>query len=84
MRIFKYELMLTDKQTVLMPRCADVLSAQVQNGVICVWAFIMYDGEMIEPRPFDIIGTGNPVPEDTGRFVDTIQMDGYVWHIFEG
>ena len=84
MRIWKYELMLTDTQTVLMPKHAEVLTAQVQNNIICVWAFISEENEMVAPRRFDIVGTGNPIQDDLGRFVDTVQMGQLVWHIFEG
>lgn len=31
---------------------------------------------------FEIVGTGNPVPEHS-EYVGTWQQDGYVWHLFE-
>lgn len=37
-RIFKYQLEITDRQTILLPHDAEILSVQVQNQKPCLWA----------------------------------------------
>lgn len=84
--IFKYPLEITDVQRIDMPSGADVLSAQVQNGVLCVWAiFDQRFSQMLERRTFYIVGTGNPIPDEYVKgnlFVGTVQRVSFVWHIF--
>jgi len=79
--IYKYELKLTEKQTIEMPAFARFLSVQVQNGKIQVWALV--DTEQ-PPRLniFKIIGTGGRIDETLGIFLGTIQLGGFVWHVF--
>jgi hypothetical protein len=82
MKIFKYPLTLTDKQTILLPIGAELLTIQNQNGSLCLWASVD-EKAFLEARTFAIYGTGNPLPESIGRYISTVQMDGFVWHIFE-
>jgi hypothetical protein len=34
-------------------------------------------------RVFYVCGTGNPLNIGDARFIGTVQMDYFVWHIFE-
>lgn len=83
--IFKYELEVTDQQSIEMPQGAVILSAQVQKCKICIWALVD-SGALYERRVFRVIGTGDEIEDGVfHRFIGTVQMlDGrLVWHIFE-
>jgi hypothetical protein len=80
-KIFKYPLLITGKQKLELPANAEPLSAQVQNGQLCIWFIV--DTHM-PPRDAEIYiyGTGNNLPEFIGNYISTVQMEGLVWHIF--
>lgn len=92
-RIWKYVLELQDYQTIVMSEGAQILSVAVQGagrsvydkGDICLWAMVD-TSKASERRHIEIIGTGNPVPDDKGldrKFIGTVQQGPFVWHIFE-
>lgn len=83
-RIYKYPLILTDCQIVMMPVGARVLSAKEQRGELCVWAMVdaSQQQQQLSMR-ITIVGTGNPLPEsDMGSFVDTVVTNRHVWHVY--
>jgi hypothetical protein len=82
--IWKYPLEITDIQTLMMPEGAEILSAQMQGDVLCLWALVNQDAPK-QRREIEVLGTGNPAPEAKRRYISTVQMRGgtLVWHIFE-
>ena len=86
--IWKFELELTDRQSIIMPTGAQILSVQMQSvggrvPGLYVWALV--DGSVTgseEPREFAVIGTGNPCWCDGWDFVGTVQERCFVWHVF--
>lgn len=83
-KIWKFVLPVTDTPEISMPAGAEVLSAQVQFGSPVIWALL--DPDVPEKtRHFTLLGTGNPAPEDLGKFIGTLQLnDGtLVLHLFE-
>jgi len=83
--VFKYELEVTDRQAVLLPPNAVILSAQVQHGKVCLWVNLESDElHLSGPRDIRIYGTGHPIAESL-RFIDTVQLSGgsLVFHVFE-
>jgi len=83
--VWKYPLAVTDVQEVEMPAGAEILSAQVQDETLCLWALVVPGWEE-EPRRIRIVGTGNPFDHETGvKFIGTVQMHSglLVWHVFE-
>ena len=72
------------RRTQLMPTGAEILSVQVQRGAPQMWALVDTH-KPSEAREFAVYGTGQPVPKDPGRFIDTFQVaDGdLIFHIFE-
>jgi hypothetical protein len=78
--IWKYNLEIKDKQVFDAPANAEILSAQVQNGQICLWFLV--DPNM-PPRDMTIAihGTGNPISGEFGNYIGTCQLNGFVWHI---
>jgi hypothetical protein len=85
--IWKYELLTTDEQTVLMPMLAELLAVQVQNDKPCVWALV--DPEQKQTRRgFRVYGTEQSLPNTTalaGKYVGTYQLEGgsLVFHVFD-
>lgn len=82
MRIYKYDLALTDKQVIQVSYKFQPLSVQVQNNTLCLWAIVDETDKFLVDRNITIIGTGNPINEPPGVFIDTVQQNGYVWHVF--
>lgn len=85
MRIFKYFLFVCDFQRIELPKGAQILTVQAQNGDPKLWALVD-ENAASEVREFLTIGTGNsaPVtPRDT--YIGTYQIhDGdLVFHVFE-
>lgn len=91
--IYKYPLMLTDRQKIDMPEGARPLSAQWQGrknvlwGQAVLWALVDTDA-MTRPVDVRIIGTGNQMPADmrSHTYVGTVQEpdEPLVWHVFVG
>lgn len=86
MKIFKYELGVTDEQGFYLPVGAKVLSVQTQNGIPCMWVLVD-ETAPTEHRTFLTVGTGQPAPDDLGRrpYCGTYQLHGgaLVFHVFE-
>lgn len=84
MRIWKYTLSLTDTQTINMPHGAHLLAVQMQHGTPQLWA-LCDENSIYEPRNIAIYGTGNPIPNEPGKYIDTFQMDvgALVFHVFD-
>jgi len=84
MRIWKWELDVTDMQTVMMPAGAKLLDVQIQGGTCCVWALCDENNPKI-PRHIAIYGTGNPMPAQPGEYIATFQLHAgaLVFHAFE-
>jgi hypothetical protein len=83
MQIWKFQLDVTDIQSVMVPIGGELLSVGEQSGSICLWFMVDPDARR-EMREFEIVGTGNPMEPDVRRkFVGTVQLPPFVWHIFE-
>lgn len=83
--IWKFPLDITDSQTILMPKGAELLIAQLQGGQGCLWALVD-DAAPREERTIEIHGTGNPIHQDMGierKYIGTFQQEAFVWHVFE-
>ena len=84
-RIWKYDLVVTCTQGLMIPQAAEILSVENQNGTICLWCLCDTHKEK-EQRIIEIIGTGNPVVQDMGvsrKFIGTVLDGQFVWHVFE-
>jgi hypothetical protein len=83
--IYKYTLNIDSHQAIEVPSGAEFLSAQIQNGKVCVWALVDPNAKK-ELELFIIAGTGHPFPEQPKQFqfLGTVQQAGgaLVWHIF--
>lgn len=84
--IWKYQIAIVDAQRVEMPEGAEILTAQFQDGFLCLWAMVD-SSKQAKERVIEIFGTGNPIPPFVGvrSFIATAQQPNYplVWHVFE-
>lgn len=82
--IWKQEFDIDDTVALILPKGAEILSCQVQNGTPCVW-YLCDPTQPEEARVLRVIGTGHPIINNELKFIDTIQlMDGkLVFHVFE-
>lgn len=83
MRIYKYFLSLGRRQTLYMPPGAVILTVQLQDQIPTLWAIVNPDEASSEARTFCIYGTGADLPEKAERYIGTVQLNGFVWHVFE-
>ena len=79
MKIYKYQLEITDSQTLALPRGFKILSIQLQNRKLCLWASVP-ESTYTDDITFLIAGTGHETPE--GEYIDTVQLDEFVFHVF--
>jgi len=83
MKIFKYPLEVTDTQLINLPVGAKCISVQVQNSQICLWCHVD-TSQNIREAEINFYGTGHNTPDwlKMGKHLGTVQLNGYVWHIF--
>lgn len=81
--IWKFELEITDEQTLECPSNFEPLCVQVQRERLCLWAKVDPDSKL-EARKFYVHGTGHRIANLTARYVGTVQTHGgsLVWHVF--
>lgn len=85
MRIWKFPLEVTDRQSMRIPAGAKLLTVQMQRETPCLWALVDDSTLEYEIRSIAIYGTGNPMPNDPGDYIATFQLAGgaLVFHAFE-
>ena len=80
--IWKYQLKLTDEQTVNMQKDAEILTVQLQGCSLCLWARVNPSNSQ-ESRNILIHGTGHQV-DDKAKYIATFQCSvDMVFHVFE-
>jgi len=82
MIILEYPIEITDIQTVYMPYDAMILSVQAQQLKVNMWALVD-PSKKLAPKLIRLYGTGLPVAEPCGRFISTIRINSFVWHVFD-
>jgi hypothetical protein len=80
-QIWKFPLEVIGFQSVSMPAGAEIISCQVQNGQICVWAICDTRAEKVY-RGFGVYGTGHEFDSFSEHFLGTVQMGSLVFHVF--
>lgn len=80
--ICKFTLEITDEQTINLPVGFQVLTVQMQNGQLCLWALVDPSQPTITHTAF-VVGTGNPCDHVAGyAYVGTVQERSFVRHVF--
>lgn len=85
MNVYKYELEVTDEQSIRLPFGAEILTVQQQSDKFCLWALVDPRNELDE-RVICIHGTGHPIPDNIKlKYINTFQIPhlGLVFHAFE-
>lgn len=82
--IYKYPLRVDDVQDVAMPRKAKILCVQIQSKTPCIWAEVDKKQTVVKRR-FATYGTGYSLPDDSGTYIGTYQLQGgaLVFHVYE-
>lgn len=82
--VWKFRFPITESFDLQMPRDAQILHVEIQNGAHYIWALVNTDASL-EARTFHIFGTGHPIPEVPLDHIATWLMLGgvLVWHLFE-
>ncbi len=82
-KVWKFPLVFQDKQTVQMPAGAHVLTAQVQKGILCIWA-LCDPKAALKDRVFRVAGTDHSL-EGNLAYIDSVQVRGgeLIFHVFE-
>ncbi len=83
-KILKYPFDIADEVTLNMPENSRVLSVQLQDNRPTLWAMVSTEMPM-ENRIFKIYDTGEELANGSTpkKYIGTLQMDGFVKHIFE-
>ena len=84
--IWKFQFGASNRPALRMPDGAKVLSVQMQDSLITLWAEV--DTTAVnEDRFFRVFGTGFDMPREMGHsdvYLGTVQdADGFVWHVYE-
>lgn len=79
-RIFKYELDFAVMQVVTAP-INKVLSVQIQDNKLVMWAEVFAVGPNKQVQVV-LVGTGGAIPSYAGEYLNTLQVNGFVWHIY--
>lgn len=82
--IYKYQFEIKDEVVINMPAHSVVLCVGAQNNTPTMW--VKVDTEFpTEAREFRIYGTGHKLDDNNylRKYKGTIQLDGFVWHVFE-
>ncbi len=82
MTIYKYPLLRSSLNSILMPEGAEILTVQMQDKMPCLWALADQDQSPVY-RNIEIFGTGDFMPEEKRHYIGTFQVSVYVWHVFE-
>ena len=83
--IWKYDIPLTDRFSLEMPRGSRVLSDMSQHGLPHMWFHVDTDAPMVR-CDFAVVGTGNQMPDHPyPAYVGSFQLanGGLVFHVFE-
>ena len=80
-RIFKYELN-PISASAEMPEKAEVISAAFQGDALCVWA-VVDEAAPLETVKFAVVPTGHAIIDNSIKFINTVFLDTYVFHVFK-
>ena len=85
--IWKHEINIVDFQYVDMPLGAKILTVQLQEKGICLWALVDPEAPCVLRR-IELYGTGHSIEFGQlveRKYIGTVQTysGAYVWHAFE-
>lgn len=83
--IYKYPLEIIDRQQIELPAGSSILTVQVQNNKLWLWALVDPSAPPAT-RHIHLFGTGQPMSNaehDHCLYINTVQHSYAVWHFFE-
>jgi hypothetical protein len=82
--IWKYQLPRIPHTRFVLPRGAEIIHVGAQEGTLFLWALVDTEARP-EAREIMLIGTGIPWPDlpRLHRHLGTVQLEEFVWHVFE-
>lgn len=80
--IWKFTLATIGIQILNMPTEAEILTVQMQDNAICLWARVD-PANGVTQRMLEIFGTGHKMDNAPRAYIATVQVPGLVWHIYE-
>jgi len=84
MKIWKYKLQITDIQEIEIPEFSRILTAQVQNDELQLWAAVNEKFQTYRQK-IALYGTGHEIQRNfPGRYISTVQLHKgeVVFHVF--
>lgn len=82
--VWEFPFNLAGQFTLDLPRGAQLLAAQEQNGQACLWMLVDPATQSKDLRTFRVYLTGHDVPDEPGLLHRaTFVMVGRAWHLFE-
>jgi len=85
MKVYKYDLSITDLQEISMPKGSKILTLQVQFDNPKIWALVNDNEPELEARQIRIYGTGHSITGNTDAYIGSfvIREGAFVGHAFE-
>jgi hypothetical protein len=80
MIIYKYQFEIKDELIIEMPQHSEILFIGVQEDIPCMWVRCDNSKPVVK-RYFNVYGTGHEIRWNQPHY-GTIQLNGFVWHIF--
>lgn len=82
--IYKYKIEATDRQVLKMPKYAELLCVQIQDGEPHLWAKVDTDNELTDVE-IHVYGTGHEITESNLYYIGTFQLrqGALVFHVFQ-
>lgn len=80
--IWKFPLEKPDNE-ILMPIQAEILTVQMQNNVLVLWALVDPLQSIKKKRIFRVFATGEESQFDNFKYIGTFQQNWFVGHVFE-
>ena len=69
------------QQSVEIPQYSTILTAQVQNEIICLWVEHYQQSDLYKKQVY-IVGTGDEIPAGASKYINTVQIREFVFHIY--
>jgi hypothetical protein len=80
--IYKYPIEIKDQQKIQVHLdCKFLYAGLDNNNTPCVWAEVDTESQKFW-RVINIFGTGNPMPNPVGQYLNSFNQNPFVWHVY--
>lgn len=81
--VWKFKLSSIMTPVIIMPKGARIIKVGRKKSSPTIWAIVNPDAVKVN-RLIRVYETGQPLPDEPGQYLDTIEFLGHVWHLFDG